>query len=119
MVVVRFYHDVVASSVPVGACLAVAGYAGVYYAVVDFGYCIVVHGVLCEGAGKIVFDEYVTFFDEAMEDVHASWVLEGQTQRSFVAVYAQIVCALSGTFLIVGVLGVWWSPCSRVIWSER
>jgi hypothetical protein len=58
----RFDHDVVASSVSVRPSLPVAGYAGVDYTRIELGDCVVVQSILCEGAGEVVFHEYVAFF---------------------------------------------------------
>jgi hypothetical protein len=59
----RFDHNIVPGSVSVRPCLAVAGYTGIDYTWVELRDCVVVHGILCEGAGKVVLHEYITFFD--------------------------------------------------------
>ena len=80
-------HDVVARAVGVRACLAVARDAGVDDGGVEGGDGGVVHAVFFEGAGEVVLDEDVAVFGEAVEDVYACWVGEGETYGLLVAVY--------------------------------
>jgi len=59
----RFHHNVVACSLPIGACLPVAGDTGVYEAGVDCADGLVVHAVFLEGIGEVVLDEHIAVLD--------------------------------------------------------
>lgn len=80
-------HDVVAGTVGVGPGLTVAGDGGVDEAGVDFAQRFVIHAVLFQGAGQVVFHENVALGGELVQDLDAFLVLEGQAERFFVAVY--------------------------------
>lgn len=69
-------HDVVTGAAGVGTGLAVAGDGGVDEAWVDFAERLVVHAVLFQGAGQVVFDENVALGDELVQDVDAILVLK-------------------------------------------
>lgn len=72
----RFHHHVVACSLPIRACLPVAGDAGVYEARLDCADGVVVHAVFLEGIGEVILDEHIAVLDELVQDLDAGGLLE-------------------------------------------
>lgn len=99
--------------------LAVACYAGVDNAWVDFRDAFVVHVVLLQCAGEVVLDQNIAVFGQLVKNFNTCWGLEGEAYGFLVAVDGQEVCAFALTFLAAFfcVGGIRWSPGSGVVAS--
>lgn len=82
----RLDHDVVAGPIRIRARLAVAGDGGIYQARIDLAHRFVVHGVFLQRPREIILNQNVTFGDQLVQDIHALFMLKGQTKRLFVSV---------------------------------
>ena len=83
----RFNHDVVAGSVAVWSCLAIARYRGVDEGGIDGAEDGVVHGVFRESSWKIVLDQDIAGLSQRVEYRDAGWMSEGETNGLLVPVY--------------------------------
>ncbi len=72
----RFHHDVVACSFPIGPCLPVAGDAGVDEAGIESADRLVVHAIFLKGVGEVILDKHIAVHDESVQDVDARGLLE-------------------------------------------
>jgi hypothetical protein len=66
--------------------LSITCYGGVDETGIDSANSFVIHGVLFQRAGEVVFNEDITFCHELMQNIHAFFVLERETNRLFVSI---------------------------------
>lgn len=69
-------HDVVSCTAGIGTGLAITGNRGVDEAWVDLAKSLIVHAVLFQGAGQVIFYENIAFGNELVQNIDAILVLK-------------------------------------------
>ena len=80
-------HDIVASAIGVGPCLAVSRDGGIDQPRVNLPQRLVIHAVLAQRAGEVILHQDVALRSQFVQDLNARGVLEGEADRLFVAIY--------------------------------